>query len=87
MEKEDCKVGMKVQDANGNVGIVRWIGRMEKAQKPPNKDVGTYAAVEFGESNGKLTRTDGTWEGQRYWTAKRRPVPLNSISLRSSIQK
>lgn len=68
MEKEACKVGMLVQDSNGNVGTVRWIGRMEKAQKPPNKDVGTYAAVEY-EPNGKLDRTDGTWEGQRYCEA------------------
>lgn len=68
LEKEKCTVGLKVQDSNGNVGIVRWIGRMEKAQKPPNKDVGTYAAVEY-EPNTQLHRTDGTWEGQRYCTA------------------
>ena len=65
IDKEKCLVGMQVQDSYGNVGVVRWIGRMEKAQKPPNKDVGTYAAVEF-EPNGKLIRTDGAWEGQRY---------------------
>lgn len=66
LEKEKCLVGMLVQDTYGNVGTVRWIGRMEKAAKPPNKDVGTYAAVEFAEPNGKLTRTDGMWEGKRY---------------------
>ena len=66
IDKEKCLVGMKVQDTYGNVGTVRWIGRMEKAQKPPNKDVGTYAAVEFEQPNGKLTRTDGTWAEQRY---------------------
>lgn len=69
IDKEKCKVGSVVQDSNGNVGTVRWIGRMEKAQKPPNKDVGTYAAVEYQQPTQAFNRTDGTWEGNRYCNA------------------
>lgn len=66
LDKKDVSVGMRVQDGNANVGTVRWIGRMEKNQKPPEGDVGTYCAVEFDTQTAALHRSDGVWESQRY---------------------
>lgn len=66
IEKKDCKVGLRVQNNNGEIGTVRWIGRIEKAAKPPNMDVGTYAAIEFDLPTQALNRTDGEWSGTRY---------------------
>ena len=66
LEKTEVYPGMQVQDVDGKAGTVRWIGRMEKAQKPPNNDVGTYAAVEFTRPHNGLQRCNGTWQGQQY---------------------
>jgi hypothetical protein len=78
IDKEKCLVGMEVQDSNGNVGKVRWIGRIEKNQKPPNKDVGTYAAVEFPNPLPNAShRCNGTWEGQKYCEAPEGTVELH----------
>jgi hypothetical protein len=69
IEKQDVKIGMRVQDGNGNVGTVRWMGRMEKAQKPPDNNVGTYCGVEFDEPHGGIRRGNGIWAGKEYFTA------------------
>lgn len=71
LEKTEVYPGMQVQDADGKTATVRWIGRMEKAQRPPNSDVGTYAAVEFVKPHSGLQRCNGTWpkEGGQVYCA------------------
>ena len=69
LEKEHTKVGMRVQDGWGNVGTIRWLGRIEKTAKPPNNDAGTYAAVEFDRAHGGWHRCDGMLSGIRYCTS------------------
>jgi len=66
LEKDTIMVGQLVQDMHANVGTVRWCGKMEKAQKPPNGDTGFYCAVEFEEPTQALHRGNGTWEGTEY---------------------
>lgn len=61
-------VGAKVQDYFGTPGVVLWVGKLEKADKPPNGDTGTYCAVQFEEPTNNLMRTDGTWNGKRFAT-------------------
>ena len=69
LDKKDCSIGLRVQDNNALVATVRWIGRLEKAQKPPNNDVGTYIGVEYDEATRALNRGDGEWAGTRYFEA------------------
>lgn len=63
LDKTSVKVGLKVQDASAIPGTIRWIGKMEKKDKPPNNNTGTYCCVEF-EPTGSPHRFNGVWEGQ-----------------------
>ncbi len=55
---------MRVQDASALEGTIRWIGKMEKKDKPPQGDTGTYCLVEFDIPWPKSThRFNGVWEG------------------------
>lgn len=61
LEKTNVTVGMRVQNHNGLPGVIRWIGRLEKSDKPPNNDNGTYIGVEYDEATESLDRCDGKW--------------------------
>ena len=76
LDKDKVMVGQLVQDMNANVGTIRWIGKLEKIDKPPNNDTGTYCAVEFQEPTEALHRFDGTWHGKKLCDAKPGSVEL-----------
>jgi hypothetical protein len=64
LDKKDLKLGMRVQDAWGEVGTVRWIGTFTKGGPS-----GNFCGVEFDVP--KVTtviRTDGVMAGNRYFT-------------------
>lgn len=70
VETATCKVGMRVQDANGNQGTVRWVGKLDKNPPPPPTSMGdspkgvTYAGVQFDEPKPNSPwRCDGSLSG------------------------
>jgi hypothetical protein len=66
LHKTNVAVGMRVQDASALEGTIRWIGKMEKKDKPPHGDTGTYCLVEFDIPWPKSThRFNGIWEGTK----------------------
>mmetsp|Transcript_35718 Transcript_35718/g.41653 ORF Transcript_35718/g.41653 Transcript_35718/m.41653 type:complete len:361 (+) Transcript_35718:28-1110(+) len=67
LEKTEVTLGLRVQNHNGLVGTIRWIGRLEKKDKPPG-DHGSYVGVEFDEPTDSLERNDGVWNGVRHFT-------------------
>lgn len=68
LDKSEVSLGMRLQNHNGLVCTVRWIGRLEKKDKPPHGDNGTYVGVEYDEATESFDRNDGTWNGVRYFT-------------------
>jgi hypothetical protein len=61
LDKTKVTVGMRIQNHNGLPATIRWIGRLEKSDKPPNNDNGTYIGVEYDEPTASLDRCDGKW--------------------------
>lgn len=70
LDKTEVSVGMRVQNHNGLPATIRWLGRLEKKDKPPHGENGTYIGVEYDEATESLDRTDGVWPGNgvRYFT-------------------
>lgn len=68
LDKTEVSVGMRVQNHNGLPGTIRWVGRLEKKDKPPFNDHGSHIGVEYDEPTDSLDRNDGVWNGVRYFT-------------------
>ena len=77
LHKNDCKIGLRVQDSWGRPGTIRWKGRLEKADKPPNDHPATYIAVEFDKPSRAFDRYDGSWNGTKLFDA-----PAGSVEFR-----
>lgn len=60
-------VGARVQDHWGRPGTVRWVGKLEKGDFP-NIETGKAIGVEYDEESGNPLRSDGQWNGKRYFT-------------------
>lgn len=68
LDKTEVSVGMRVQNHNGLPATIRWVGRLEKKDKPPYNDHGTHIGVEYDVPNDSLDRNDGVWNGVRHFT-------------------
>ena len=77
LHKNDSVIGLRVQDPSGRVGTIKWKGRLEKADKPPNDHPATYIGVEFDKAHRGPSRTDGSWNGVKLFDA-----PAGSVEFR-----
>jgi hypothetical protein len=67
LDKKEVSIGMRVQNHNGLPGTVRFMGKWEKKDNPPNRDTGTYIGVEYDEPTESLSRTNGKWNDVQYF--------------------
>ncbi|KAG5489936.1 hypothetical protein JKF63_00054 [Porcisia hertigi] len=66
---DDAKLGMRVQDYWGSTGTLRWMGKIEK-DRAPNKEAGKFFGLEYDEESENPLRSDGTWNGRKYFDCK-----------------
>ena len=67
---DHAKVGMRVQDYWGRTGTIRWIGKLDKTDTPPNKETGKHFGIEYDEESENPFRSNGTWGGHTYFTCE-----------------
>ncbi|EPY33422.1 sec14, cytosolic factor [Strigomonas culicis] len=67
---EKAKAGQRVQDYWGRTATLRFVGKIEKKDNPPNKDPGKYFGLEYDEPSNNTERHNGTWGEKQYFTCE-----------------
>lgn len=68
MSFEAAKVGMRVQDYWGCTGTIQWVGKIDKKDEAPNREVGRYFGIEYDDESMNPLRCNGTLNGKTYFS-------------------
>ncbi|XQJ31524.1 CAP-Gly domain containing protein, putative [Leishmania guyanensis] len=62
---------MRVQDYWGLCGTLRWMGKLDK-DNALNKETGKLFGIEYDDESANPVRSDGTWNGRKYFECEPR---------------